>query len=288
MKANLEHHATIVFDAVSKRYGDLLALDQVSFTIEPGELVVLLGPSGAGKSSVFRCLTQLVRPDGGAITVSGQRLDRLGGAALRQARSAIGLVFQQHNLIGRLSVIDNVLTGRIHGAPTWRVLLRSFSSADRQLALDCLNRVGLLEKAYQRADSLSGGQQQRVAIARALAQQGQVLLADEPVASLDPESSRQILLTLQRIAHDTGIAVLCSLHQVELARLYADRLIGLRGGRVVFSGPPGELDETLERAIYSNPHLSEPGSLVERDAARSSDVERSSAGAHSKLVFGGS
>jgi len=237
--------------AACKSYGSVRALREVSLRVAPGEFVALLGPSGAGKSTVFRCLTALALPDSGAAFVHDRRIDGLRGRELREVRRSIGLIFQQHNLIGRLSALENVLTGRLADTPTWRVLLGRFARADRQLALASLDRVGLLEKAYVRADALSGGQQQRVAIARVLAQQSRVILADEPVASLDPESSRQVLATLRTIAREHGIAVLCSLHQVDLARQYADRLVGLRDGTVVLDATPGALDAAQESALYA-------------------------------------
>ena len=243
--------AALVLRHVSKAYGSVRALDDVSFSVGPGEFAALLGPSGAGKSTVFRCLTRLASVDTGDILVHGRALPTLSGAALREARRSIGLIFQQHNLIGRLSAMNNVLTGRLAGVPTWRVLSRRFPAADRQAVLTCLDRVGLLDKAYVRADALSGGQQQRVAIARVLAQEGRVILADEPVASLDPESARHVLATLRSVARNQGIAVLCSLHQVELAREFADRLIGLKAGRVVFDGAPGAIEGRSERALYA-------------------------------------
>ncbi|MFN5542097.1 MAG: phosphonate ABC transporter ATP-binding protein [Betaproteobacteria bacterium] len=243
--------APLVLRQVSKAYGAVRALDGVSLSVGPGEFAALLGPSGAGKSTIFRCLTRLASVDRGSVEVQGRDLQNLSGAGLRDTRRSIGLIFQQHNLIGRLSAMDNVLTGRLAGIPTWRVLGRRFPAADRQAALSCLDRVGLLDKAYTRADALSGGQQQRVAIARVLAQQGQVILADEPVASLDPESARHVLATLRSVARDQGIAVLCSLHQVELAREFADRLIGLKAGRIVFDGAPTDIDDPSERALYA-------------------------------------
>ncbi|MFO0115339.1 MAG: phosphonate ABC transporter ATP-binding protein [Betaproteobacteria bacterium] len=243
--------APLVLRQVSKAYGAVRALDGVSLSVGPGEFAALLGPSGAGKSTIFRCLTRLASVDRGSVEVQGRDLQNLSGAGLRDTRRSIGLIFQQHNLIGRLSAMDNVLTGRLAGIPTWRVLGRRFPAADRQAALSCLDRVGLLDKAYTRADALSGGQQQRVAIARVLAQQGQVILADEPVASLDPESARHVLATLRSVARDQGIAVLCSLHQVELAREFADRLIGLKAGRIVFAGAPTDIDDPSERALYA-------------------------------------
>ena len=241
---------TLRVEALSKRYGDVCALDNVSLSVAPGEMVVLLGPSGAGKSTLFRCLTGLVRPDSGEVRLLGAAINRLEGKALRQHRRSVGLVFQQHNLVGRLSAIDNVLTGRLGRTPLWRVLARRFAHADRQAALASLDRVGLLDKAYQRSDQLSGGQQQRVAIARVLAQDCRVLLADEPVASLDPESARSVLSDLRQVARDEGLAVLCSLHQVEWARQFSDRVVGLRNGRVMFDRPTADLDDTLESALY--------------------------------------
>ena len=247
---------------VYKRYGAVQALDGVSLQVHAGELVALLGASGAGKSTVFRCLSGLARPDAGAVHVHGQRIDSLRGSALRAARRGIGLVFQQHNLIGRLSAIDNVLLARLAGTPLWRVLARRFRAGDRQRALAVLDQVGLLDKAYVRADALSGGQQQRVAIARVLAQQGGVLLADEPVASLDPESAARVMDTLRDIAHRHGIAVLCSLHQVDFARSHADRLVGLRAGQVVFEGVPGQLDRPTQDALYAAARVQQPAAPV--------------------------
>ncbi|AVO44144.1 phosphonate ABC transporter ATP-binding protein [Phreatobacter cathodiphilus] len=238
---------------VSKTYGPTTALADVSFSLAPGEVVALVGPSGAGKSTVFRCVTRLVDPDNGSVSVLGRDLAGLGGRALREARRDIGLIFQQFNLIGRMSALDNVLAGRMGHVATWRVVARMFPAADRQLALACLDRVGLLDKAYQRADSLSGGQQQRVAIARVLAQRSRVLLADEPVSSLDPKAADTVLGVLRTVARENGIAVLCSLHQVDLARRFADRVVALRGGRVVLEAPAGALTPTAFADIYGTP-----------------------------------
>jgi phosphonate transport system ATP-binding protein len=235
---------------LTKRYGDTVALDRVSFEVAAGEFVAVLGPSGAGKTTLFRCLTRLVAPDGGAVFVRGRPLHTLHGQRRRAARREIGLIFQQFNLIRRMSAVENVLAGRLGHAPTWRVLLRRFSRADRQIALAALDRVGLLAQAGQRADSLSGGQQQRVAIARVLAQQSRLILADEPVASLDPESAASVLGTLREIARERGIAVLCSLHQVDLAAQFADRVIGLHGGRLVADLPAERLGAAERARIY--------------------------------------
>ncbi|MCX7370049.1 MAG: phosphonate ABC transporter ATP-binding protein [Alphaproteobacteria bacterium] len=239
-----------MIETVTKRYGTTLALDDVSFVVDPGEFVALLGPSGAGKSTLFRCVTRLVAPDTGVVRVLGRDMSALGGQELRLARRDVGLIFQQFNLIGRLSAMDNVLAGRMGHASTLRVVLRQFTRADRQLALAALDRVGLLERAGQRADSLSGGQQQRVAIARVLAQQARLLLADEPVSSLDPQSAENVLGILRNIARETGIAVVCALHQVDLARRYADRVVALRGGRKLLDVSVNAFDQNAFQELY--------------------------------------
>ena len=241
---------SLLIETVTKRYGTTLALDEVSFVVDPGEFVALLGPSGAGKSTLFRCVTRLVAPDTGVVRVLGRDMSALGGQELRLARRDVGLIFQQFNLIGRLSAMDNVLAGRMGHASTLRVLLRQFTRADRQLALAALDRVGLLERAGQRADSLSGGQQQRVAIARVLAQQARLLLADEPVSSLDPQSAENVLGILRNIARETGIAVVCALHQVDLARRYADRVVALRGGRKLLDVSVNAFDQNAFQELY--------------------------------------
>jgi phosphonate transport system ATP-binding protein len=238
-------------ERLTKRYGDTVtALADVSFSIEPGEFVAVLGPSGAGKTTLFRCLTGLTRPDGGSVIVRGRDICAIRGQQLRAARQDVALIFQQFNLVRRLTALHNVLAGRLARLPTWRVVLRRFARPDRQRALACLDAVGLLDRAYARADELSGGQQQRVAIARALAQEATVVLADEPVASLDPESAAVVLDTLRVVAR-TGVAVVASLHQVHLAAAYADRIIALRAGRVVENAPVGRLDARAFEQIYA-------------------------------------
>ena len=246
-------------DDLSKRYPpDVSALTDVSLTVRPGEFVAVLGPSGAGKTTLFRCLTGLTRPDAGAVWIEDRDLCRLRGRALRAARRELALIFQQFNLIRRLTALQNVLAGRLAQCPTWRVLARRFPRADRQLALACLDAVGLLDRAHARADQLSGGQQQRVAIARALAQEARVILADEPVASLDPESATTVLETLRAVAR-TGVAVVASLHQTHLAMTYADRVVALRAGRVVEDAPAASLDERAIEQIYERPRPAAAG-----------------------------
>jgi phosphonate transport system ATP-binding protein len=238
-------------ERLTKRYGDTVAaLSDVSFSVEPGEFVAVLGPSGAGKTTLFRCLTGLSRPDGGSVLVRGRDICAMRGRELRAARQDVALIFQQFNLVRRLTALHNVLAGRLARLPTWRVVLRRFARADRQRALACLDAVGLLDRAYARADQLSGGQQQRVAIARALAQEATVILADEPVASLDPESAAAVLDTLRVVAR-AGVAVVASLHQVHLATAYADRIIALRAGRVIEDAPMARLDASAFEQIYA-------------------------------------
>jgi len=243
--------ASLLLEQVTKRYGDTIALKEVSFGIAPGEFVALLGPSGAGKSTIFRCISRLTRPEAGGVYVLGRRMNTLEGRALRNQRRLIGLIFQQFNLIGRLSAMDNVLAGRLGHVGFWRASLRRFPEEARQSALAALDRVGLLDKAYQRADSLSGGQQQRVAIARVLAQRSRIILADEPVASLDPAAAQNVLETLKGVARELGMAVLCSLHQVNLALDHADRLIALRDGAVLFDGRSDTIENDMLDTLYS-------------------------------------
>ena len=237
-----------VAEGVSQRYGARAALTDVGFTLAAGQMLALLGPSGAGKTTLFRCLAGLQRPDAGHVRLDGRDVASLRG----RERRRIGLVFQQFNLVGRLSALDNVLAGRLGHVPAWRGWLRQFDAADLALAHGCLARVGLAGHAGQRADTLSGGQQQRVAIARALAQQPDVIVADEPVASLDPGSGAGILDLLTSICHADGLAVVCSLHQPEYARRYADRVLGLRYGRVVVDVAADQFGRAQLDTLYDN------------------------------------
>jgi phosphonate transport system ATP-binding protein len=244
--------AVIRVEGLAKAYAHgVRALANVSFSVEPGEFVAVLGPSGAGKTTLFRCLTGLTRPDAGRIVVTGRDIGRRAGRELREARREVALIFQQFNLVRRLTALDNVLAGRLARLPLWRVVARCFPRSDRQWALGCLDRVGLLDRAYARADQLSGGQQQRVAIARALAQEARLILADEPVASLDPESSATVLETLREVA-STGVAVVASLHQVHLAMAYADRIVALRSGVLVEDAPTARVNARAIDQIYES------------------------------------
>ena len=233
--------------------GGVRALNEISIDVLPGEFLVILGPSGAGKSTLLRCINRLVDPSEGQILHNGVEITGHRGD-LRAIRRQFGMVFQQFNLVKRLSVLTNVLTGRLGYHSAWRSLVYSFSEADKRIAIECLARVNMEHKAFQRADTLSGGEQQRVAIARALAQQPTVILADEPVASLDPKIARQVLSYLREAAQELGITVLCNLHQVDYAREFSERLVGMSRGAVVFEGAPSALtDDILHRIYYREP-----------------------------------
>lgn len=223
------------------------ALAPTSVSFGAGQFTVLLGASGAGKSTLLRALNGLVQPTRGEVHVDG--IGTLSGKTIRAHRLRTGMVFQQHQLIGRCSVLANVLMGRLGYHGSLRTLL-PFSVAERQLALDSIERVGLLDYALRRADQLSGGQQQRVGIARALVQDPSLILADEPVASLDPASADRVLGLLHRICKDDGITAIVSLHQLEFAKRYADRIVALAAGNVVFDGPPARLGKNEIAHIY--------------------------------------
>jgi phosphonate transport system ATP-binding protein len=218
---------------LSKNFGRVEAVREATFEVDAGEFVAVLGPSGSGKSTLFRCLSRLTEPDAGEIHIAGRAFHSLTGRRLVQARREIGVVFQQFNLIKTRSALDNVLTGRLGSTPFWRVATSQFQSEEIERALDALDAVGLSNQVDQRADTLSGGQQQRVAIARALAQEGRVLLADEPVASLDPETAVSVLSLMRDLARSKGLAVLCTLHQPDLANRFADRILTMRNGRLI-------------------------------------------------------
>jgi phosphonate transport system ATP-binding protein len=224
------------------------ALQRSSLAIAQGEFVVLLGASGAGKSTLLRTMNGLVRPSAGSVMAQGIG-DLAERDALRQHRRQTGMVFQQHHLIGRLSVLNNVLMGRL-GYRGSLASLMPWPQHDKELALAVIERVGLLDRALQRADQLSGGQQQRVGVARALVQAPRMLLADEPVASLDPATGERLLGLMHDICKTDGLTAVVSLHQVEFARRFADRIIGLRGGAIVFDGTPDELTNEQATALY--------------------------------------
>ena len=260
----------MVFDNVSKQYPNgHKALSNVNLAFRPGEFVVVVGLSGAGKSTLIRCVNRLVTPSEGRVLVGGDDMVGLGSSALRKKRAEIGMIFQNYNLVRRSSVLKNVLAGRLAYLPTWRTVLGLFPASDTNLALQSLGRVGIVEKAYQRADTLSGGQQQRVAIARALTQQPHILLADEPVASLDPPTAHQVMRDLKNLAREENLLTLVNLHFVDMAMEYADRVVGLRAGEVVFDGPASGMTEETFEQIYNRrirPDDLRGASEQERDA----------------------
>jgi phosphonate transport system ATP-binding protein len=225
-------------------------LKDVSLTVAGRGVTAIIGPSGTGKSTLIRCINRLVDPTAGEILFMGQDLAKLAGRSLRQARRRIGMVFQEYNLVERLSVIENVLCGRLGYVPVWRAWLRKFPQHDIDRAFLLLDAVGLGDFATQRADQLSGGQRQRVGIARALMQEPDLVLADEPTSSLDPKTSVEIMELIARRAGERDIPVIVNIHNVELARRFADRVVGMSQGNVVFDGPPRSLEDTHLTAIY--------------------------------------
>ena len=245
---------------LTKRYpaGDE-ALRGVSLAVGAHEVVFVIGPSGAGKSTLIRCVNRLVEPDSGSGTLDGLELTTLAPAALRLARRQMGMIFQEFNLVERLTVMENVLTGRLGYVPLWQAWRRRFPAADVALAFDTLRRVGLEGMENKRADALSGGQRQRVGIARALCQRPKILLVDEPTSSLDPKTAEAVMALITQLATEDRIPALVNIHDVPLARRFAQRVIGLNAGTVVFEGRPSDLDPTALDRIYGGA----PGELAQ-------------------------
>lgn len=241
----------IKFDNVNKVYSNgLHALKNVSLEIKQGEFVAIIGLSGAGKSTLLRTINRMHDISEGSLTVNGQEVNDLSGKDLRKFRRKVGMVFQSFNLVTRTTVINNVLTSRVPDMPLWKSIIGLYSKEDKVIALEALDKVGILDKAYVRADQLSGGQQQRVALARTLAQKPEIILADEPVAALDPITAKQVMDDFKKINKELNMSVLINIHHVDLALKYADRVIGIKAGEIVYDGPATKVDSEVLKQIY--------------------------------------
>ncbi len=236
--------------SVTRRFGANRAVDDVSLAIEPGSFVGVIGRSGAGKSTLLRMINRLLDPSEGTIRWNGKDVTQLKGAELRAWRMRCAMVFQQFNIVGRLDVLTNVLMGRLNHMSEARSLLKLWRAEDKAIAISALDQFDMMALAGQRAESLSGGQQQRVAICRALVQEPDIILADEPIASLDPRNTRLVMDALQRLNKDFGITIVCNLHDLDIAKDYCGRLVGMAQGRVVFDGVPESLTEAAARELY--------------------------------------
>jgi phosphonate transport system ATP-binding protein len=266
-------HLAIRLEDVSHSYPNgTRALENVNLRLGSEDFTVLIGPSGAGKSTLMRVLNGLVRPKQGRVFLGETEITHASGALVRRERRRIGMVFQGFNLVKRLTALENVLLGRLGTMSSWRSTVRAYTVADRELAMQSLERVGMANFAWQRADTLSGGQQQRVGIARALAQQPQLILADEPISALDPKSSEQVMALLRGIQSQDGIAVIANLHHMDAVREYASRVVALQRGAVVFDGAPSALTEAVTRALYYDERPQTPDALEDFSVPSSTRV----------------
>ena len=243
------------------------ALRNVTLTIDEPQVVAIIGPSGAGKSTLIRCINRLVEPTSGSVELNGENLTVLNGANLRRARRHVGMIFQEYNLVERLTVMENILSGRLGYVSFWQAFRRNFPKSDVSAAFRLLERVGLEGYGNTRADSLSGGQRQRVGIARALIQSPSLLLVDEPTASLDPKTARQVMRILVELAQEQQTPTLVNIHDVQLAKTFANRVIGMRAGEVVFDGSPDELSEQVLTDIYGEEDWSTDAADADDDAS---------------------
>ncbi|MDR9797280.1 phosphonate ABC transporter ATP-binding protein [Aeribacillus pallidus] len=245
--------AILTLNNVSKRYGsNTMALQDMNFSVKEGEFVSIIGPSGAGKSTLLRCINRMIEASSGEIIFDGVDILKLGKKSLRKVRATIGMVFQHYNLVTRLSVIENVLHGRLGYKSTLAGAFGLYSEEEKKQAVHILGLLGLEDQVYKRCDQLSGGQKQRVGIARALIQNPRMLLCDEPIASLDPNSAKIIMDHLKNISSTLGITCIVNLHQVDVALKYSDRIIGINNGKKVYDGSPKEITEDIVRNIYGS------------------------------------
>src|SRR5690554_186111 len=263
----------LTLSQVTKRYptGDR-ALTDIDLTLPRGQVMALIGPSGAGKSTLIRCVNRLVEPTSGSIRLEETELTRLSGNALRRARRAMGMIFQEYALVDRLTVMENVLSGRLGYVGFWQSWMRQFPQADVDRAFELLATVGLEGLHDRRADALSGGQRQRVGIARALMQQPELLLVDEPTASLDPRTARQVMQLLGDLCKAHNLTAVINIHDVPLARAYTDRIVGLQAGNVVFDGKPQELTDAVLPEIYGGEDWNPEGSDTDTAATEDDGV----------------
>ena len=243
---------------LDKSYGDVRALSNVSFSVKEGEFIAIIGPSGSGKTTLIRCINRLIDAGGGKVFYDGEDMLSLKSNDLRHARAKLGMIFQHYNLVNRLSVIENVLHGRLGYKSSFAGIFGIYEEEEKEKAIDVLKMLGLDEYLYRRCDQLSGGQKQRVGIARALVQDPKMILCDEPISSLDPSSSKKIMDYLRKIQMELGITVFVNLHQVDVAKKYAERILGFNEGRLVFDGTPSELDADTIHEIYGT----EAGELI--------------------------
>jgi phosphonate transport system ATP-binding protein len=250
--------ALLEIEDLTKFYNNFCALSHISFQVQRGEFVAVIGPSGSGKTTLIRCINRLIETTYGEIRYNDRDMLKLKGRELRQARSKLGMIFQHYNLVNRLTVIENVLHGRLGYKSTIAGILGLYSEEEKEKAVEVLTLLGLQEFMYRRCDQLSGGQMQRVGIARALVQDPMMILCDEPISSLDPSSAKIIMDYLQKVQEEFGITILVNLHQVDVAKKYAERILGFNSGEVVFDGPPWELDRDAIYAIYGT----EAGELI--------------------------
>ncbi|MDA0339523.1 MAG: phosphonate ABC transporter ATP-binding protein [Proteobacteria bacterium] len=260
--------ASLTLTSLSRSFGETKAVDNVSLTINPGQFVGVIGRSGAGKSTMLRLINRLIEPTSGSVSFDGTEITALKGKALRDWRRSCAMIFQQFNLVDRLDVLTNVLIGRLAEHGFLSSMAMQFSDAERTMAIEALDRLGLVPQALQRAGTLSGGQQQRVAIAKALVQQPKIMLADEPIASLDPANATLVMDGLKRINTDDGITVLVNLHTLDTARAYCDRIIAMRAGRVMFDGTARQLTDDVVRDIYGLDGFAEFNEAVTSTTAR--------------------
>lgn len=250
--------AQLTVSKLTKYYKDVLALSDVSFSVKKGELVSIIGPSGSGKSTLLRCINRMIEPTAGSIQLDGTEIVGANKRDLRVLRSRIGMIFQHYNLVGRLSVFENVLHGRLGTKSSIQGILSMYTEGEKEQAVKIIRKLGLIDQLYKRCDALSGGQKQRVGIARALVQDPVIILCDEPIASLDPGAAKIIMDHLQRISGKMDITVLVNLHQVDVALKYSDRVIGINSGKILYNGSPEKLDKKMIYTIYG----SEAGELI--------------------------